>query len=201
MRLLVEAIQSTVTQMNYVLDTEVYYDYGSFKELQKKLVDKSKEQITRYPLIFLMLDIDEAMEQEGKTLSASTQRLYIFNSTNREWSSQQRTEQNYKPVLYPLYELFISTIKESVYFTDSLDEFNNLPHRRKDKYFYSVSDAKDQNVLAAYLDAIEITDMEIKLNQELCLPGYPSPILKITAITTQDGRAITTEDNRVLILQ
>lgn len=172
MRYLTDAIGEIVRLMNVDLTDELFYTFGSFKELQKLLIDKSKEQEDRYPLLFLLLDLEEEMESEGKNVSASSQTYILLNSTNKAWTSTQRMENQYKTVLYPLYESFINTIKSSIYFLDSLDEYNNLPHIRKDRFYYSSTDAKEQNVLSAYLDAIEINNLELKLSQEVCLPAY-----------------------------
>lgn len=194
MKSIIRALEYITNLVSIELGYQVYFDFGSYKELQKNLIDKGKEHRQKYPLVFLQLDITEGIEQQAKKVTETAQTIIILNETDRAWDSRERFVRQYEAVLHPIYSSFISNIKQSIYFIDSLNEYGNLPHNKTDKYFFSSTEAKAQNVLAAYLDALEITGLTLLLNQEPCLGPIPGAFRLIT----ESGEAILTEDFKYL---
>ena len=151
----------------YAADLGVNFDFGSFKEIQKRLVEKSAGGVSRYPLICLVTPVPETKNPSPKYISEVTVHLVIFAETRKEYTTAQRLENVFKPVLYPIVDALEAKITGMDYF--DTDETGRLVYDYVDVFHYSATDAKEQNKLAAVLDAVEITNFKLNVLPQNCI--------------------------------
>jgi hypothetical protein len=88
-----------------------YYEYGTYKELLVACNIKDNNQIEKYPLIWLVW---ERGENEKKWIEpyiyTISPRLYICTRANIDDTSDQRFTNTIEPVLFPVFETFISEL-------------------------------------------------------------------------------------------
>jgi len=143
-----------------------YYKYGHRKEIAKRLDEMNRsdeDKNKKYPLIALRLD---TVEEISNGIWHFNLNIAIVNFTDRNYNSEQRYDQVYKPVLYPLYLRFIEALRQSgLFFWDA--ESPIPPHKKVDRLFWGTGtiEGNDKQIFSDPLDAIEILDL--KLNQEL----------------------------------
>ncbi len=158
-----EAIESVVDKINETKSLNLIF--GSAKEVQQTLVEWSKspsKKNSKYPCLIVFTPITVPREQSERVDDGVVAvDMVIVTNTKKTYKVSKRIEMVYEPVLWPLYELLIETIKLS----DKFDNPSNglIAHQTTDRFYYSPTPAADQNVFAAVLDAIEINDMELKL--------------------------------------
>lgn len=152
--------------------TEIGCNYlmGSFKEVQKRLMEQSKDVRQRdikYPLLILTTPIPQQFGTNSKYEAIATVNLTLVTETQQIYTVQERLENVYKPVLYPLYNSLMGQITNMVYFdTNNIDE---LEFNYTDFFYYSGDEVYTQNKLAAILDAITIENLELKILKQTCI--------------------------------
>lgn len=145
---------------------EVFYIYGHRSEVNAQMAKKSKdrvEQYKRFPLLITNMDIAEDI---AGGMKVSTLNIIIVAESKVEYTAAERYDKVYKPVLYPIYELFLKSIKAANLFTWE-GELNIPPHIKLDRPFWGTAGAEGNAAakLNSTLDAIEI--MQLKLSQDL----------------------------------
>lgn len=147
---------------NICTDIGANYYYGSFKEIQKHLINsiRNKKPIaSRYPLVCLITDTKEDVNVNPNNDTSYTLHLVIINTTKPNYTSAQRVAANYTPTLWPLYNSLVDGLRK---YADS--DFSELPHEKRDVFYYSPTDAKEANQLAEWLDAVEMTGVNLLVN-------------------------------------
>ena len=139
------------------------YQHGSFKSIQKYLMESlknKKARSERFPILaFITQDKVDNVEAFPNWETEYPLRIIIADLTSPRYSNQERLDNVFKPVLIPIYNAFIDSLRNF-----SKNAFRELPHKRKDHFYYSVSDDKPANQFAFQLDAIELTDLNININ-------------------------------------
>ena len=94
----------------------------------------------------------------------SSVRVLIVNQTKREFSSIKRYDENFKPILYPLYELLLEAIAEIGYFNYTSPD--QIPVKKWDRMFWGREGlyGSEGNVFNDYLDAIDIKFKSLEVN-------------------------------------
>ena len=114
----------------------------------------------RYPmLIFVTSDKVEKADADPALHTTYPLHIVLVNLTKSSYTTQERLENNFEPVLFPLYDSLIEALRPY-----SKNPAHELPHDKIDHFYYSASTAKDANKLAEYLDAIELTGLNLVLN-------------------------------------
>lgn len=140
-----------------------YYLYGHPRDVVNQLSMKDKHgtlKFKKFPVIILLQDFDETMGESGLIVSETSLNIIIATSTDPNYISSDRYTNTFKPILYPLYELFIEKIATSNYFLEV--EQGLVPHTKTDRLFWGTNNANTGN---DYLDAIEISDLNLKLSK------------------------------------
>lgn len=143
----------------------INYLYGSRQEINEILVNASKDpaqKLIRFPLIWLFVNNDKKMNTWDNIDFDTNLKFAIVHLTKKEYKADDRLTYVFKPVLQPLWELFLATMT-SPYFTYMLHfETFDFKYDKYDRYFYGSSD-KNAMVLDSATDAIEISiDLQFK---------------------------------------
>lgn len=142
------------------IDT-LHFDFGNYIELANKLNKKNRNN-QKYPLFALILDVAENESDNLSIYKSDNFKFIIAYNTEHDYTSQQRRDNIFKPILQPLYRKFINALKESTYFNISSDYIDNTKY---DRYFLGTSD-NNQNRLNDYVDAIEIEIRNLEIYKQ-----------------------------------
>lgn len=93
--------------------------------------------------------------------------IFIFNSTDPTISASKRMEDNYKPVLLPIYRELLKQIGLSVVFSTGSAEA--IPHSLTKGYYWD--DGKGKSVLNDTVDCLKMGSVDLMINdKEECVP-------------------------------
>jgi hypothetical protein len=89
--------------------------------------------------------------------------IAIIEETKRNLNAEERLEQVFIPILYPLYERFFEELRNSGLFMWPNDQ-DKPEHVSIDRFYYGVTQGSGnvENVFADPLDAIEIIDLKLR---------------------------------------
>lgn len=143
-----------------------FYKYGHRKEIAKRLDEQNRstdQKNKKYPLIALRLDTTEDIANDIWHFNLN---IAIVNYTKANYNAEERYDQVYEPVLYPIYLRFLEALRQSGLFFWTGDT-KIPPHRKADRLFWGTQDNEGnlKKIFSDPLDAIELIDL--KLNQEL----------------------------------
>lgn len=166
---IVDEIREVVTKVNTALTATsfghlpVYYMYGHPKEIAIRLQELSNsptEAHKKFPLVILFTDI--TIDHDTPGFYGSTRlRMLVCNFTEAHYTSEQRTELNFKPVIHPIKEELINQISLYKQFTYE----DELSYSETDMYFYG-SQINDKNVFPDRIDATELRDIRINIQNK-----------------------------------
>lgn len=143
-------------------DDMPFFEYGHPIELVNNLAVKRKDPVgkfNKYPMIYLQTDIDE---RTIKALWEYKLTIYIVAYTDLNYTSKQRKENVFGPVLYPIYERLMKELARTGIFSLG-DNFITPLHTKIDRFFWGNQLNKNNtaNILEDPLDAIEIKDLKL----------------------------------------
>lgn len=149
--------------------TSPYYFYGHPMDINSQMIERDKERATKgkvYPAIALRLPSDETM---GSGLTHYNLNVAIFAETDLNWSAPERYANVIKPILIPLYLLFIDRLKKRGFVWEGNTQ-SMPPHTRTDKPHYGVEETQGNKayVFTNKLDAIELTNLKINFKTQKC---------------------------------
>jgi hypothetical protein len=166
---IVEEMEAIVAKVNIELTaanfatTPVYYMYGHPMEIANRLQELSNsptEGHKKFPLIILFTDITIDKSILGFYGSTSL-RMLIANFTLAEYTSVQRTEINFKPILHPIKKELINQIERHGQFTYE----DELTYKETDMYYYG-SKINEKNIFNDRIDAIELRDIKLNIKNK-----------------------------------
>jgi hypothetical protein len=139
-----------------------YYMYGHRAEINNRLENLSKGKTTKlqkYPLVALKLDVEESVEGG---ISSFDLNIGLFAITKENYNAEERVENVFKPILYPLYELFFEKLASAGIF---LIKGSTKPeHTKVDRPFYGTQDTEGniKRIFSDPLDCVEILNLKLK---------------------------------------
>lgn len=148
-----------------IIPKKVYFMHGHEKEVVNVLQSMTNAgapiKNEKYPLIILFEDIREKLRRSlnGWTTSFKC-RLVICTLTSPTLRADQRLEQNFKPILLPIFEEFIRQISRSKLFNQPTVE--DMEITKWNRYYWG-SQPVDKNILNDYIDAVEIESISLNL--------------------------------------
>lgn len=155
-----EIIKQVVAKVAAASGIDVKFYHDSPEQLEAKLISKQENGQIKYPAILLYHDFPE--DNGGEFYGNITiPRIIIVTTTKRELFADARYAKTFIPTLYPLYEWFKKKMAQhpQVVLNDPAD----LIHRKWDRLDIGTKEAGQE--LEDILDAIEIQNMKITLNQ------------------------------------
>lgn len=138
--------------------------YGHPKDIQKDVIDLVRNPNRKQhqtPLLAMFHNIQEKRGNSTDYISEGSVNFALIIDAQTKWYPDERLSNSFKKCLHPLYDAFILAIKRAGLF--SMEPDVEIQHDYSDIYYYSASDAAEQNTLAIVADAIEINNMQLTL--------------------------------------
>lgn len=150
------------------LDTdEPFYMYGHPLEIINTLAKKDKHDVhkfNKFPLIALFQDFTETMgENQAVPSAVDDLNIIIAVNTLPDYTSENRYDNSFRTILYPLYDLLIKHIVKSKWFINV--DPGLVPHNKIDRLYWGRTGLynNESNVFNDYIDAIEIQNLSLEL--------------------------------------
>ena len=135
-----------------------YFIDGHLLDVADQLLQKDGSvapvKFKKYPLI--VLEQDFTMDKLDGPYAKASLNFVIVNSTKAEYTTEQRREFNFTPILDPLYSEFIEALSNYLGI-DVISENWDITRR-----YYWGSQLVDKNIFNDRLDAIEIENLKIE---------------------------------------
>lgn len=142
-----------------------YFMDGHIVEIAKRLSEKDKSNnnviaYTKYPLVVLLQDIE--YDKNKINPSKAVIDFIIVNGTEQEYITIERRDNNFTPILDPIYNELIGALRDNSTFRISNDDFSVSR-----KYFWGAI-PDDKNPFDDRLDAIEVNNLNLSLITQNC---------------------------------
>lgn len=156
--------------------TTINYQYGHFRELIVTLGQWDTDptlRVQKYPMIYLVQDFVEHRGKGAGVYADLNLQVIICHQTADDYKITDRYANVFKPVLYPIYLEFMNQLAKSpMTFPASADL---IPHDKWDRSFWGTSKVvgaggTDRSVLNDFVDAIDIQNLQIKIDYQPCYP-------------------------------
>ncbi len=156
------------------LDSAIHYEHGHPLEIVNTLRGMGKTPAfdpLKYPLIALFQDFDEKIGTSDQADSVVSFNLIIACLTKPDLVASRRLECNFKPILYPIYQAFMESVKRSGYFAGNPNKISDWPHTKTDRMYWGKKAlyGNEENIFGDWLDAIEISNLELTIKRYDCL--------------------------------
>jgi hypothetical protein len=166
---IVDAVRADYTPPTIFSGNAPFYMYGHPLEIINTLSQKdkhSKLKYQKYPLIALFQDFEETKGQNQAINTDVSLNIVIAVNTDKNYNSEERYTNTFKTVLYPLYDLFLEKLAASNYFAATQ---GSISHRKTDRVYWGAQ-GTERNIFNDYLDAIELTNLELSVynNVKIC---------------------------------
>ena len=148
---------------------KVFYQYGHPLEIVNTLTEMSKEQsisACKYPILALFTDISEDKTDPKFYCKVNDLHLIIATLTDNTYLADQRIEQNFKPILHPIYDEFINQLSKNR--NIEVDYTGSIPHISTDRLYWGRNGlfGNDSNIFNDYIDCIEITKLKLNIKKQ-----------------------------------
>ncbi len=157
--------------------TGVHFFNGHPKEIIETLGQLDQEPpflYQRFPAICLFQDFKEP---SGKIIGIRANpkiQVAIINQTLNDYKAWQRYQENFIPILYPIYNELIKQIKLNGHIQGRL-----VPHTKIDRLYWGRQGIGGglENKFNDYLDAIELQDLDLRFYEPGCIAGISPNII------------------------
>jgi hypothetical protein len=167
MNILVDDIAKVVAAMKaeWNRDDAPYYLYGHKVEINRMLLQRGKHHTLKfqlYPLVALNMDFPEDVVNGMQNYTLN---LAILAMTDKDYNTEERYEHVFRPILYPLYRLFLKHLRFSGLFTWGGDQ-EFPPHTKLDRPYWGIEQGQGnvRKIFSDPLDAIELLNLKINSN-------------------------------------
>jgi hypothetical protein len=158
---IVDLFEDVVSNVRALYDPtnglEPYYDHGHPVSILNKLSIKDGSKVLKfrkYPLIILVQDIQENYVNNLGVYYTVSPRIVIMDKSDKNYTEQERYENVFKPVLYPIWELLIEEIQDYKYF--KFDGY--VEYQKFDRVYWGTSTifGNEGTILNDFVDGIEL---------------------------------------------
>lgn len=154
--------------------TTINYQYGHFRELIVTLGQWDTDPTLRmgkYPMIYVVQDFVEHRGKLAGVYADLTLQVIICHQTEDDYKIGERYVNVFKPVLYPIYYSFMKQLALSPMTFPSSPDL--IAHDKWDRSFWGTSKVvgsggTDRSVLNDFVDAIDIQNLQIKIDYQPC---------------------------------
>ena len=144
------------------------YQYGEVEELNETLkqweTDPSKFNL-KFPLIWVA-EPYQITRGPVDIFGIAEVNVFVINQTQKDWKAKERMDNNFKPVILPIYREFLKQIGISLAFDHP---FGRVPeHRTINRYYLGEN---RQSTLNDVVDAMKISGMKLRISEKFnCSP-------------------------------
>ena len=146
---------------------KLYFMQGNIIEVNTRLqgmTNSPQHKGKKYPLVVLFRDLKEKISQERHGFGTSfNAKFAIFTLTDPKYTSDQREEKTFTPILRPILEKMITNISASSIF--GMPTVEQMKIEKWDCFFYG-SSQNNKNIFGDYLDAIEVPNISLVLKSK-----------------------------------
>ena len=162
-RYFVDVFGEVVSDVRSVYDPsgleKPYYMYGHPREIGNLLTLKDQSSVNkfkRFPLVAFIQDFAESHGSDNRYEYELSFSVLIVTSTKRDYKSEERYTNTFKPVLYPIYELLKTKMVQNQNIL--VQDVDYLDHRKIDRVYWGVEGTygSDGLIFNDHLDAIEL---------------------------------------------
>lgn len=162
--ILTDEIETIVAAAKTALGLSVLnYQYGFIQELNQTLKEMEASPAayaSKFPLVYLAEPFTIVRGQES-VFGVAKPDLFIINTTTKEWKAKQRMDNNYKPILLPIYREILKQIVKSPVFQHLSSE--KIPHTLTKGYYWGEN---QQTVLNDAVDCLKIGGLELPITHK-----------------------------------
>jgi hypothetical protein len=161
----VKVFEQTIVLAGTWYSLAPYSDFGTRKMIDRKLLEKNGKEhaYKKYPLIALRLPAPITTVGGVSTMDAN---ILIANFTSKTYKPEERYNEVFIPILYPLMHKFFEMLRKSGEFMSYENDYVQI-----DRLFYGSESGDEQNIANVFtdpLDAIEIRNLKLKFLAEQC---------------------------------
>lgn len=162
-------IKGLVQRTSAALNRPVYYDFGHYLVVENNLILKDQSitlQNAKYPLIWLVMDFQESVGPQFIDISPS---LIIATSTDVNYTMEERRDNSFLPVLYPIYYELLRQISLTSDFR--MPAIGKIIHTKIDRPYWGIQSGQgngERNMFHDYIDAIEVKNLKLSLRRKIC---------------------------------
>jgi|ERR1035437_532047 hypothetical protein len=151
---------------------QIRYSKSSFDELIETLAqadNSGTERYKKYPLTHLVQDVEIDRGQDVGLFGSSNLNVIFVHQTVNLYKMDDRDQKVFKPVLWPMYYGFMEQLKKSKWIFGSWAQTGEFRHQIIKHGFWGDRKLEgSKNILNDYVDALEIRNLQIKLNNSNC---------------------------------
>jgi hypothetical protein len=175
--IIVEAVKEVVDIVATVLNKNINYQYGFVEELNETLEQFNSDPTLSdklFPLVWLQTPFAVRRGEPGFYGTADNLNIYIINSCDVNWKAAERMQNNYKPILYPIYRELLKQLSYHTAFSNTASSGNTasnpdlIPHRKIDYFYWG---EQQRSYLAYPVDMLQLQQIILKVNHnQNCQP-------------------------------
>jgi len=138
------------------LGIHINYVYGDFLDIVKNLKDKDESvslKGMKYVLLALYMPFIERRGETGLYADVTLRRITIATLTNSDDEPMTRYQKTFKPILYPVYETFLSNFAKDHHMSSK--DPNSIVHTKVD-----VMGASPISGINDYVDCINLDNVQ-----------------------------------------
>jgi len=152
------------------------YQFGHKRELIQTLAQMDADSTLRlykYPLVYIVLDFREARGKKPGVFASTRLNVIIAHHTDATYKITDRIEKVFKPVIDPIYYSFIRQLAKAPQTLQGNPDM--IEHDRWLRSYWGTQAVGGNSAIALndYVDAVEITNLDLEFNYEPCLPVVP----------------------------
>lgn len=152
-----DVVSKTATELGIYIN----YVYGDVVDIIKNLKDKDNsitQKDKKYVLLALYMPFIERRGVTGLYADVSVRRITIATLTNSDDEPMTRYQNTFKPVLYPVYESFLSNFAQNHHISSK--DPNTIVHTKVDVLgVVPISGIND------FVDCINLDNLQFLINQ------------------------------------
>lgn len=142
-------------------DIKPFYHYGTIREIVDTLNQLNNAGMKKYPLIALIEPFQSSITGEGLTANL---RLLFATYTEKTLKAPERLEENYKKILFPVYEAFMSAFKR-------VSGSSNVNHTLINHFEMGRESLNgyEGSILNDHVDVLEVKDLSVYFREnDIC---------------------------------
>lgn len=149
----------------------VNYQNGHKKELFETLIQMGQARSTdalKYPCIYLVQDFSEERNPRTGIYTDTRLNVILMHHTEAQHKVGDRYQKVFKPVLYPLYYAFMEALAKHPLILQGAQD--DIRHMKTDRVYWGrqAAGGTDRLALSDYLDAIEISNLQLSFYFKTC---------------------------------